>query len=103
MAETVTLVTPIVRPPTTSIKIERVVLDIVAKSVYIQWLGDDGSAGSASYPTPAPAGSTQPSGATLLNTLNTANLSSNSLVRRILGRLQTDGYIGTGAVTGTPD
>lgn len=40
----------------------------------------------------------------LLNTLNTANLTTNSLRRRILTKLATDGYIPVGgAVSGTPN
>lgn len=39
---------------------------------------------------------------TMLNVLNTANLTSNSLVRRVLDRLRTDGYLGDGAFAGSP-
>ena len=103
MPEIITLATPLTKPNQTLVKLDRIVLDIEMKSIYIQWLGNNGEPGSASYPTPAPSGSSQPSGATLLNQLNTVNLSTTSLVKRILQRLQTDGYIGAGSVTGTPD
>jgi hypothetical protein len=72
------------------------------KEITIVVVGDDGVALSAAYPTPPPHGSGQPSGATLLNALNTANLSTNSLVKRIFNRLVADGYI-SGTVSGTPD
>lgn len=36
----------------------------------------------------------------LLNALNSANLASRSLVRRVLERLQTDGYLPAGAIAG---
>lgn len=39
----------------------------------------------------------------MLNVLNTANLTNNSLRKRILNKLVTDGYIpGAGSVAGTP-
>lgn len=40
--------------------------------------------------------------ADLITALNKANLSVKSLERRILERLQTDGRIGTGTISGTP-
>ena len=39
----------------------------------------------------------------LISALNTANLSTKSLEKRILERLATDGFIPAGSVTGTPD
>jgi hypothetical protein len=105
MAEIVTLTTPITRTSVNSFRLERLVIDVEHKSITVQWLGDNDLAGSASYPTPAPAGSSQPSGATLLTTLNKLNSSgaNPSLVNRILARLQSDGYIGAGSISGTPD
>lgn len=38
----------------------------------------------------------------LMTTLNTANLSVSSLVKRTLLKLQTDGILPAGSVTGTP-
>ena len=72
----------------------------------IQWLGNNGEAASAFYPTPAvlnPLGVLQPTGAVLINTLNNANLSTISLVKRIFQRLQTDGHPRRAPVPGTPD
>lgn len=103
MSESITLTTPVVKPSQTGIVIDRITIDVTAKSVLIQWLGNNGEAGSAAYPTPAPQGSVQPTGATIITTLNTANLSANSLVKRVLQRLQTDGYLAAGNVSGTPD
>lgn len=103
MAETLTLASPITKPNQTGIRIDRITVDIEQKAISVSWLGNNGEAGSASYPTPAPAGSSQPTGAVLLATLNTANLTSNSLVKRVLTRLQTDGYIAAGSIAGTPD
>lgn len=103
MAETLTLSTPLTKPSQTTARIASVELDIEQKRIRIQWVGNNGEQGVALYPTPAPAGSAQPSGAALLAALNTADLRNNSLVRRILTRLQTDGYIPAGTVSGTPD
>jgi hypothetical protein len=104
MAETVTLTTPITKPSQTTVRLERMILDIETKSITIQWLGTNNEAGSAVYPTPGPADHpAQPTGATLLNQLNTANLSTKSLVKRVLERLQTDGYLPAGTISGTPD
>ena len=106
MAEIITLTTPIAKPSQTGIRMERIIIDFDQKSLFFQWLGNNNEAGSASYPTPAilnPLGNPQPSGATLLNNLNNANLSTTSLVKRILQRLQTDGYITAGTISGTPD
>jgi hypothetical protein len=106
MAEIITLTTAITKPSTTTFSLERLTIDVAQKAISLQWMGNDGLAGSASYPTPAilnPLGTLQPTGAVLLTQLNTANLSTLSLVKRILQRLQTDGYIGAGTVSGTPD
>lgn len=106
MAELVTLTAPVTKPNQTTIRIERIVLDIEQKAILIQWLGNNNEAGSASYPTPAilnPLGALQPTGAVLLNQLNTLNMSTTSLVKRVLQRLQTDGYLAAGTIAGSPD
>lgn len=103
MSEVITLTTPLPKPTQTLVKLDRLTIDVTSKSVLIQWLGDNGEIGSAAYPTPAPAGSSQPSGQTLISTLNTSNFTTTSLAKRVLQRLQTDGYVGAGSVTGTPD
>lgn len=107
MPERVTLTAPVTKPARTSIEIERLTIDVKAKLVFIQWLADNGDAGSAAYPTPAPVDAqgnpTQPTGAVLINALNNANLSTKSLVKRIYERLQTDGHLAAGAIAGTPD
>jgi hypothetical protein len=106
MAELVTLTAPVTKPNTTTITIDRVTIDVAAKSILIQWLGNNAEAGSASYPTPAilnPLGALQPTGAVLLNQLNTLNMSTTSLIKRVLQRLQTDGYLAAGTIAGSPD
>ena len=106
MPEQISLAVPVITSKTrttwglSSLAIDR---DRGLVSIYLK--SDDGNTLLANYPTPGilgPGGSLQPSGAQLLQTLNTANLTSNSLVKRVLSRLITDGYI-VGIVTGTPD
>lgn len=104
--ELVTLTAPLTKPNQTTIKIERLIIDVVAKSITVQWLGNNNEAGSATYSTPVPTDHpTQPTGAALLTTLNKLNLSgvNPSLVARILARLQSDGYIPAGSISGTPE
>ena len=102
--ELITLTTPITKPSQTTIRLERLTIDIPTKTIAVQWLGNNNEAGTAVYSTPAPPDHpTQPTGAVLLNGLNTANLTTNSLVRRILNRLQLDGYIPAGTIGGTPE
>ena len=102
MPETVTLPVPVPKPSRTAVSLDRLTIDVRNKSILVQWIGDDGEPGSAAYPTPAPAGSSQPTGAALLTALNTANLTSNSLVKRVFTRLIADGYL-SGSVAGSPD
>ena len=40
---------------------------------------------------------------TIISQLNTANLSTISLQKRILSKMAQDGFLGAGTVTGTPD
>ena len=107
--ELVTLTAPIVPASATNVRIERITIDIASKSIQIQWQVRDSTGGvvfqeNAVYSTPAPvAHPTQPTGAQLLTTLNTANLTANSLIRRVLTRLQADGYIAAGAISGTAE
>lgn len=103
MAEVITLTTPITKPTQTIVRLDRFIIDLASKSVTVQFIGENGEAGSAVYPTPPPLGSSQPSGQTLISTLNTANLTTTSLAKRVLQRIQLDGYVGAGSVTGTPE
>lgn len=101
MAEVVTLSNPVSVPAKASVSLLLLVLDVGKKTVEVTFVDNNGVEGRAFYTTPAANG--HPSGQTLLATLNTANLTSNSLVKRVLSRLQTDGYIAAGSVVGTPD
>ena len=99
MPETVTLTTPITKPVVSTIQLQSIHIDVMTKSIYLTWIGDNNEVFSANYPTPSP--NAQPSGGALITTLNTANLSTLSLVKRIYQRLVLDGYI-TGTIIGTP-
>lgn len=103
MAEQITLTTPLTKPNQTLVKLKLMTISLDTKAVHIEFVGDNGEPGTADYPTPPPLGSSQPSGQTLISTLNTANLTTTSLAKRVLQRIQTDGYVGAGAVTGTPE
>lgn len=104
MAESLTLTAPVTKPVRASIRLQTVTLHLGANpSVVINWVGDDGEPGTASYPTPSVNG--HPTGAAIIGTINKVNASgaNASVVARLLARLQTDGYLPAGAITGTPD
>lgn len=101
MAEIVTLTAPITKPSATSIQITKLVIDVANRVVAVHFRGNTGDPGVALYPTPSTG--SQPSGAQLINGLNTVDLRSNSLIRRLIVRLQTDGHIPAGSIGGTPD
>ena len=105
MAEQVTLPAPIPTTVTqTKWELDEFYISVKRGLITAYLLGDDGSTKLVSYPTPAPTNNPlQPTGASLLTSLNTANNSgaNPSLVKRIYNRLITDGYI-TGTVVGVP-
>lgn len=94
--ETLTLTAPEVQPQivTADYRVRRLVLDVEGAIVLIQLRGTNGEAKEFLY-----EGSVA---RTLITGLNTANLSTKSLQRRILERLVADGKF-AGSVTGTPD
>jgi len=107
--ELVTLTTPIATANATNVRLERFTIDLPAQSVQIQWRVRDASGGTifqenAVYSTPAPAAHpSQPTGATLIHTINTTNFATNSLSKRIFQQLQSDGYIAAGTIAGTAE
>lgn len=105
MAETLTLTTPIAPPTQTTVRIDKVTLDVSRSQITIEWLWSDDTRGAAVYPTPVPplaAHPTQPTGAVLLAALNVGDFRGSSLVKQIILRLQADGYVPPGAISGTP-
>lgn len=97
MSEAITLTSPLVTTVET-IALKSLHIDREEKRVEIHWREVGGAVRQATYDD-----STSPTGAQLLTALNTANLTSNSLIKRTLARLQADGHIGAGAITGTPE
>ena len=95
--ETTTLTTPVAKPSQTTCRVDRITLDLTQKSIGVQILGNNDEAISKVYDA-----TTTPTGASLLSALNTANLTTNSFIKRVLTRLATDG-ICVGTVSGAPE
>lgn len=95
--ETYTLSTPVTKASRSTYHLSSVLLDLDGKRVIIKLVADNGDELGQMYD-----GDTTPTGAALLSALNTANLSSNSLVKRIYQRLQTDGVVAAGTIGGSP-
>ncbi len=94
MAEVVTLTTPITPPARTGYTFCRLVLDLEAQVVQAVVRGTDGVEVHGEW-----AGATAVG---LMTTLNTANLTTNSLVKRVFTKMASDGLIPVGTVSGTP-
>lgn len=92
--ETLALTTPETKPSNTGYKVVRLLLDWESALIRIELKGVNGEIKTHDY-----AGATA---TTLMNQLNTMNLSTQSLQKRILNRLISDGVL-TGTVTGSPD
>lgn len=101
MAEQVDLPTPITKTQT-KWELDEMTLSARRRLIEIRLVGQNGEALTVLYPTPPPVGSSQPSGQTLLTALNKANLTTNSLMKRVFTQLIADGHI-VGTVTGTPE
>lgn len=93
MAEQLNLTTPITYPATTFYRISALHLDWDGQRITVVLRGSDGSITSHMY--------TSDQAVTLMRALNTANLSTKSLHRRILERLHQDNVL-TGTVSGMP-
>lgn len=92
--EQLTLTTPITPPACTTYTVDRLVLHWSAQVIQVYLIGSDGGEVFAEYVGAAAT--------PLLTVLNTANFSTLSLHKRILQRLQTDGKLPAGTITGTP-
>lgn len=96
MAEQVALAAP-VSVVTSVWTLRNVILSLVNATITVELGSDSGGLLIKTYDS-----STTPTGATLLHTLNTANFSTNSLVKQVYARLQADGVLGAGSITGSP-
>lgn len=98
MAERVDLTAAETKPNCTFYELERMILDVKQKSIAVQLLGTNGETKSVVYNA-----TTNPTGQSLLSTLNTSNNSAGtSLIKRVYNRLLTDGHL-VGTVSGAPE
>jgi hypothetical protein len=103
MAEDLTLDNPVeVDPGATKFRVTLVHMDWEAQQIILRLrevnagaIVEDGKTVSHTY-----SGTDATS---LMVALNKVNLSTKSLHRRIIERLQADGVLGTGTISGTPD
>lgn len=105
MAEALVLTTPEVRPAvsTTDYRVVYLGLDWEGKQIVIRLRGTNGESRSFTYGGRlAATPEARADALAMMVALNTANLSTRSLQRRILERLVADGKL-TGTVSGTPD
>jgi hypothetical protein len=94
MAEQLDLTTPIVPASRTTYTITRLILDWQASVILVYLRGSDSVEVFAEY--------TGATASALMTTLNSANLSTISLYKRVLQKLVTDGKLPAGTVSGTP-
>jgi len=93
--EKLTLTTPI-SVSKTGWDITSMFIDVQGSRIIVSLLSNNGEVLVKTYDA-----STTPTGAFLISNLNTANLTTRSLLQRVFDRLITDGaFVGT--VTGTP-
>jgi hypothetical protein len=93
MAEILTLTTPIATSRTTYI-INSLYLDWQTSAIVVRLVGSDGVELQFSY------GGNE--AIALMTILNTSNLTTTSLYKRVLQKLQADGKLPAGTITGTP-
>jgi hypothetical protein len=91
-----TLTTP-VSVTTTTYSLSYVGIDVANNRIVETFTSNAGAVVTKTYDS-----TTAPTGATLLHTLNTANFSTNSLIKAVYNRAITDGVIPAGSVSGTP-
>lgn len=96
MAEDLTLTAPITKPAITKWRFNSLHLDRSAPSVSATFL--DPTTGETVTCSETGAAATA-----LMSALNTANLSSNSLQKRVLNWAISKGALGAGSIAGTPD
>lgn len=96
--EVLTLTAP-VSTTRSSVRLTRLILDYEARTVTVEWASNlSTEAFSATYNA-----STSPTGATIIQQVNTMNFSgaNPSLFRRVMLRLQQDGFLPAGSFSGS--
>lgn len=94
MAELLALTAAIAFPPRTSYRVSRLILDWDAKCIQAYVKGSDGVEVLCEW--------TSDIAVSLMTTLNTANLSTSSLHKRVLTKCLADGKLPAGTISGTP-
>ena len=94
MAEKFDLTTPIVPTSRTFYRIARLTFDWDNQAIRIDLVGSDGTVVGAAYDGALAV--------SLMTTLNSANMSTISLHKRVLQKLLADGFLPAGTVSGTP-
>jgi hypothetical protein len=94
MSELLTLTAPIVPATRTTYGVQRLILDWTAQVIQAWLVGSDGTQVLVEWDGAQAV--------TLMTLLNSANLSSTSLVKNILLQAIAAGKLPAGAVTGTP-
>jgi hypothetical protein len=105
MAEEYTLTTPETTPAVTNAayKVEMLHFDWVAGTIGVRLKGQNGELIHTGYGGPMATQAEKDEAIQMMRSLNTANLTTKSLHKRVLERLSTDGKIPPGTTTGTPD
>jgi hypothetical protein len=95
VAEQLVLTVAITHPSQTLWRVSRIVLDRSNARIHIRVVGNNGEQKEWVYDGAVAL--------TLMNQLNTMDLTVQSLEKRILNRLVIDGVLSAGTITGTPD
>lgn len=104
--ETVTVTTPVVTTATSQ-QVRYIGFDLANSRIVVEVVANTGVLTVASYDSlgltvNGVRTAATPTGATLLNSVNISNNTTTSLVKRVYQRLQADGVIAAGSITGTP-
>jgi hypothetical protein len=95
MSEQLDLTTPIATPARTFYMVQRLVLDWGNQIIQVTVRGSDNVDVHSQW-----EGATA---VTLMRALNKANLTANSLHKRVITQLIADGFLPAGTISGTPD
>lgn len=95
MAELITLNTPITYTATTDYEVRYLELDRDLPRITIKLRDNRGEYLRHAY--------TSTTATALMNVFNTKSFASTSMHKEIIKRLQNDGVIGSGVISGTPD